>query len=223
MYPGSRAVRSARHPAGRGREAPPPPAAASAKPGLPRARAAAARKSQAATPGHRGPGQRRRQLRSSSMTEIDFAYFNFEHVLSAYLPCLFPDGAGRPAGCLAAGLSRVAVAAGAGLRCPAARTASEAVPGRECPAGLRPGPVHCGAGGSAAPDRLLGAGTGRWRDHRGGHHDRGDHAGCRFGCTPSTCGSASPSTPDSSFYSFRPETSPHPSQEGARNDLAGHP
>jgi hypothetical protein len=41
------------------------------------------------------------------MTEIDFAYFNFEHVLSAYLPCLTGAGAGRRAGRLAPGLPRV--------------------------------------------------------------------------------------------------------------------
>jgi threonine dehydrogenase-like Zn-dependent dehydrogenase len=34
---------------------------------------------------------------------------NLQRVLSAYLSCLFPEGAGRPAGRLAAGLSRVAV------------------------------------------------------------------------------------------------------------------
>ena len=43
------------------------------------------------------------------MTEIDFAYFNYEHVLSAYLRCLFVGGAGRLAGRLVTGLSRVAV------------------------------------------------------------------------------------------------------------------
>ena len=38
MYPGLRAVRSARHPAGRGRRRPALPAAADGKRGLPRAR-----------------------------------------------------------------------------------------------------------------------------------------------------------------------------------------
>jgi hypothetical protein len=42
------------------------------------------------------------------MTEIDFAYFNYEHVLSAYLPCPFLVGPGWPAGRLVTGLPRVA-------------------------------------------------------------------------------------------------------------------
>jgi hypothetical protein len=32
------------------------------------------------------------------MTEIEIAFFNYEHVLSAYLPCPFLAGPGRPAG-----------------------------------------------------------------------------------------------------------------------------
>ena len=38
--------------------------------------------------------------------EIDFAYFNYEHVLSAYLPCPLA-GAGRPMGRLAAKVRHV--------------------------------------------------------------------------------------------------------------------
>jgi hypothetical protein len=50
------------------------------------------------------------------MTEIDFAYFNFEHVLSACLPCLFLEGPGSWAGRLAAELARAAAGVSEGRR-----------------------------------------------------------------------------------------------------------
>ena len=50
---------------------------------------------------------RRTKEGTHAVTQIDFAYFNFEHVLSAYLPCPFLAGPGRPAGRLAAELRHV--------------------------------------------------------------------------------------------------------------------
>jgi hypothetical protein len=41
------------------------------------------------------------------VTEVDIAHFNFEHVLSAYLPCPFLAGPGRSAGRLVAELRHV--------------------------------------------------------------------------------------------------------------------
>jgi hypothetical protein len=93
------------------------------------------------------------------MTEIDVAFFNFEHVLSAYLRCLFAGGARRPAGRLVTGLSRVAFTAAVHVDDLVFVPRLEAA-GRGVPVG-DPG-KHAGAGRYGARRRSAGA-QARWR------------------------------------------------------------